>query len=117
MQLGKDTPIRYVRLCAVCFAPGSAALVGKANKSNPPHVASGSITRFTLVANGHDDRGLTIIAVQRDITAATKGNRPLPVFGFHVCDRSPDFGMLCEDIDAQANKPDGLLSRNGIFCQ
>jgi len=73
------------------------------------------IAGFTLMTNGKDDRGFSIEAVKRHITAVAKGDEPLAELRFHVLDRPPRPWLIQQDVHAFADCLDGTARRIRIL--
>ena len=59
-----------------------------------------SVAHLFLVANSHDQGGLSVVAVQHDVAAIAKVNQPLPVLRLHVLHGSTHSGLLRNDLHA-----------------
>lgn len=85
----------------------------------PPRLKKerGSVSRFSLMLHCRNNGNLPVVVVESDVAAATKGDWPFSMFGFHVIRRTTDFRMLCEDFYTLANCAYRLLRCGWIFLE
>jgi len=92
-----------------------ASALRNCKKSWPATCLCALIPSLPLVAHRNDDCRLAVDAVQRDIAATAKRNRPFSVFGLHLFDRSSDFRMWHKDFDALTNSFNSFSCGQTIF--